>query len=551
MARDSFKNFVYQGDVKLMTIALDPVQISINEKIVMRVLQELLNCGVRDICVCSGKRNAPFIAALDKIPLFNQYFWPEERSAAFFALGRSKLTRRPAVVLTTSGTAVGELLPAAMEAFYTGVPLILLTADRPRSFRGSGAPQSAEQVGLFGPYAVIAQDIAGPDECDLKDWKQNGPVHLNVCLDEPLTQKFEEVSPLISDTTYQIKPDNAIEFATKELDQFICSSHYPFVVVSAIEKESREAIVHFLQTYQAPVYLEAVSGLREDPRLSHLRIIRTEQIWKAAKAANYPIDGILRIGGVPTFRLWRDLEDLEGQIQLCSISSQPFSGVFWGKICHTQLEPFFSSYGLKKKVNRASKEWKTADQQYWKKVLTLFDQEPQSEAALVYHLSQRISDDSFVYLGNSLPIREWDAYATGENPHPEVSANRGVNGIDGQISTFLGMCSPNLKNWGMIGDLTAIYDLAGPWILDQMQTIDLNLVIINNGGGKFFARMFPQKQIQNPHGIRFKSLAELWKMHYECYTCLPDNIPYGGHRIIEILPNEESTMRFWNEIEGK
>ncbi len=532
-----------------MTLISEQKQIALNEKLVMKILQELILCGVKDICVCPSKRNGPFVSALDKINLFKTYFWPEERSAAFFALGRSKLTHQPTAVITSSGTAVGELLPAAMEAYYLGIPLILITADRPRSFRGTNAPQTAEQVGLFGQYAIYENDIENDeDEYSLKEWQRNGPAHINICLGEPLTQKFEDVPPLINQNPYTLSKSGSSESAKLSLDQFSHKSRYPLVVVSALEKRDRDPVAHFLQEYKAPVYLEGVSGLREDARLSHLRITRTDDIWKHAEKAGYPIDGILRIGGIPTFRLWRDLEDLQDKIQICNISARPYSGLYWASVHCTSLSVFFEQYTLKHQANADSANWIHADRVYHQNLLGLFDEEPLSEAVLIYQLSAQIPKESFIFLGNSLPIREWDSFATSKCEHSAVLASRGLSGIDGQISTFLGMCETHAPNWGIIGDLTAIYDLAGPWILDQMREISLNLVIINNGGGKIFERMFPLKQFQNPHHIKFKPLAELWNMHYECYHQIPEKLPYGGHRLLEIIPNEESTLRFWNKI---
>src|SRR5262249_51804584 len=153
----------------------------------------------------------------------------EERSAAFFALGRSKITHQPVAIITTSGTAAGELLPATMEAYYTGIPLVLLTADRPRSYRGTNAPQCAEQVGLFGQYAVFEQDLAENEECNLQGWKQNGAAHLNVCLDEPLNQTFENVTDLDHNAMYSQICECPFESTQKALDQFIHKSRYPFV----------------------------------------------------------------------------------------------------------------------------------------------------------------------------------------------------------------------------------------------------------------------------------------------------------------------------------
>ncbi|HSP33519.1 MAG TPA: thiamine pyrophosphate-binding protein [Thermoanaerobaculia bacterium] len=142
-----------------------------------RLIERVRAAGVEDFCVCAGSRNSPLIVALSGPPpppaaIFS---FVDERSAAFFALGRAKQGRMTAVV-TTSGTAVAELLPAAIEAHYSALPLVLITADRPARYRGTGAPQAIEQTGIFGPYAATSLD----------EWSQNAPLHLNVEFDEPL-----------------------------------------------------------------------------------------------------------------------------------------------------------------------------------------------------------------------------------------------------------------------------------------------------------------------------------------------------------------------------
>ncbi len=106
-----------------------------NADLAYRVVQELLKCGVKEVCSCAGSRNAPLCLTLSQVPGLKVYNWPEERSAAFFALGLSKRSGRAVPVIVTSGTAAAELWPATMEAYYTGIPLILLTADRPRIYR--------------------------------------------------------------------------------------------------------------------------------------------------------------------------------------------------------------------------------------------------------------------------------------------------------------------------------------------------------------------------------------------------------------------------------
>lgn len=137
-----------------------------------RLIDSVRALGAREFCVCAGSRNAPLLVVLGT----DVFSFVDERSAAFFALGRMKLHGSPVAVVTTSGTAAAELLPATVEAYYSGLPLILITADRPARFRGTGAPQTIEQIGLFGPYAETAID----------SWSAARPLHINIEFDEPL-----------------------------------------------------------------------------------------------------------------------------------------------------------------------------------------------------------------------------------------------------------------------------------------------------------------------------------------------------------------------------
>lgn len=140
-----------------------------------RLIEDVRAAGAREFCVCAGSRNAPLLAALGASDA-KWFSFVDERSAAFFAIGRSKQHGDPVAVVTTSGTAVAEMLPAAIEAYYSGIPLILISADRPARFRGTGAPQCVEQPGIFGVYA----------ETTLASWSRVRPLHLNVEFDEPL-----------------------------------------------------------------------------------------------------------------------------------------------------------------------------------------------------------------------------------------------------------------------------------------------------------------------------------------------------------------------------
>lgn len=514
-----------------------------------QVLEEVISQGVQEFCLCPGARNAPLVYPLVHSSQVRVYYWPEERSAAFFALGRIKATGRPAAVITTSGTAAGELLPAAMEAYYTGLPLVLITADRPRRFRGTGAPQSAEQVGLFHCYAHEMYDLANGDECRLDHWKRQGPIHLNVCFEEPKDSDCQMIR--LEDSKRAKTPLFVHDFSPDERYlSFLQQARFPLVVIGAMPSSQHEAAIRYLLHLNAPIYAEGISGFREDPRLAHLRIKRIERIWSCAAQHAYPIDGILRLGGIPTVRLWRDLEHKAGEISVCSISEHPFSGLSCADVIHTSFAPFFAwAMTIKSPYEYPFTDWIQADQKAFQALLTLFQEEPLAEASLIHALSARIPRGSKVYLGNSLPIREWDQAATYAPQSFQMSCNRGVNGIDGQIATFLGYSSKEQDNWSILGDLTVLYDLAAPWITSQLSGINANVVLINNGGASIFAPMFAHPAFQNTHQLTFEPIAQFWKWRYEKWESIPNIIsPSKGGRLIEVVPHSQSTERFLNRF---
>lgn len=521
-----------------------------DNQLAIRVLEEVIRLGCTEFCLCPGKRNAPLVYPLTKASQVQIYYWPEERSAAFFALGRIKATGRPAAIVTTSGTAAGELLPAVMEAHYSSLPLILITADRLRRDRGTGAPQCVEQVDLYGSYAHEMLDLEGEEECNLEGWTGRGPLHLNVCFDEPSDSLCRNISldPVLIPQEFRSSP---IEFAPVEgYCHFLSQVRHPLVIVGALQPENMESAVNFLLHFQAPVYAESLSGIREDPRLAHLRITRIERLWSLAAQEGYPIDGVLRLGGVPTARLWRDLEEKAGAMRVYSISEQPFSGLSSGGFNHTSLNTFFDwARTLPVHQFHPFSCWQAADQKAYQALLELFQEEPYAEPSLIHTLSKRLTNKSKVYLGNSLPIREWDQAATYISKHYQMGASRGANGIDGQLSAFLGFATSQQDNWAIIGDLTALYDMVAPWIGEQMPGISANVVVVNNGGGRIFARMFHHPAFQHMHRLSFGHLAQFWGWQYQQWETIPDTIERSqGMRLIELNPDNEATDRFWEKL---
>ncbi|MEY4484758.1 MAG: 2-succinyl-5-enolpyruvyl-6-hydroxy-3-cyclohexene-carboxylic-acid synthase, partial [Verrucomicrobiota bacterium] len=302
---------------------MDPNAPQGNAAVIRALFRELDRLGVVEYCVAAGARNAPLLVALSqRQPARKFLHFFEERSAAFFALGRVMDTRRPVAVFTTSGTAVAELLPAVIEAYYQGLPLVVVSADRPSHYRGSGAPQAIEQVGLFGKYVVREAEIEWLTGHGLQMSDgvatDGGPMHFNVCLEEGME------APLLEDEdsgeAFRID-DSRHDFYEQDWQEFWDAEGEIVVLAGGIHPDDVPAARDFLLTLKAPVVMEATSNLIDDPALASLRIHGGEKVLASLQATR-----VLRLGSVPSWRWWRDLEKRE-EVRVLSISRAPFRGL--------------------------------------------------------------------------------------------------------------------------------------------------------------------------------------------------------------------------------
>ena len=501
-----------------------------------RLLETLAARGVATVCSCPGGRNAPLIAVLDESRGFERFDFYDERGAAFFALGRARVSDRPVAVLTTSGTAVAELLPAAIEARHAGLPLILVTADRPPALRGTGAPQAIVQPGLFGAYAPTVFDGAtDADQLDLSSWDGMGPVHVNICFDEPLLDAELprlSLSPRAPRTTHHA-PDTA------PILELLTAIRHPLVILGALQPDDHDGVRRFLLALGAPFVADPSSGLREDPALASLLLAGGDR-----SARHAAFDGVLRVGGVPTLRRWRDLD--RDAIPVCSVSPVPLPGLARGALLVGAPGQVLG--GLTPPARRTPAAIEAAGRRQALLDAAL-DAEPASEPGMLRALSRIVPDEALVYLGNSLPIREWDLAAVRDDRRWRTEASRGANGIDGQVSTFLGMCTGERDHWAVLGDLTTLYDLGAPWILPRLPAVPIRIVVVNNGGGQIFGRLFDRPSFVNAHDRTFKYWARMWGVHYEAWTAVPAVRPSSAvlpsPAIIELRPDPAATARFW------
>ncbi len=516
-----------------------------NSALAGSTLGHLSGLGVQHFVVCAGARNAPLVTSLlstSEKKGFRIWHYFDERTAAFFALGLARSRQEPVAVLTTSGTAAAELLPAAIEGYYAGVPLILVTADRPEWYRGSGAPQAIEQKGLYGVYTPVSIDVQSTRDLSwVTKWDRKAPLHLNICLEEP--DPADRVSKFKTVVVPEPK-EMSHEAAGSQVAEFLSGRQRTIALLGALPESWQEPVEQFLADLGVPVWAESTSGLRESEALKG-QLIRQESEINGLNP-----DCILRIGGVPSLRFWRDLETQRG-IDVMSVVTRPFSGLARDSdwvVC--EKFPEGVSTVQEGRIDRAT----LSDA---KDLEVLLDALPKSEPAMVRSLAEVIPGDAMVFLGNSLPIREWNLVAPHEPAHPRCFANRGANGIDGEVATFLGMSQGEEEAWGIFGDLTALYDLNAPGMISQLQQGRRRIVVLNNGGGRIFSRLpslsglskEDKKVTENHHRQRFESWAAMWGLGYAIWRPgKPAPEISGDTVLIEILLETVPTELFWKEL---
>lgn len=512
------------------------------------VLQHLLTqTGVREFIICAGARNSALLVLLAAVPGLRLWHHFEERSAAFFALGRILDHERPVAVVTTSGTAVAELLPAIIEAHYQGLPLIALTADRPAVYRGTGAPQAIEQSDIFGCYPKLALDITGVENAGvelgkLTSWDYLGPLHLNLCLEEPTADSLPSLREagafLGCAATAENDPHLFKEIPLPDPAEF----PNPLVLIGDLLPSETRSVAWFLTELEAPVYAEAASGLRESRALHDLLLSGGDSILK-----RQPHGSVIRLGGIPSCRFWRDLEN-RPEIPVFSYTRSGHSGLARPSVVRRMedclAKPDFTSAGPSRRYHRPDD-----------RLGAVLAAHPDSEPALVHALSKIISEETVMFTGNSLAVREWNLCAQLENTI-HARALRGANGIDGNLSAFLGLAADAAEAWCLVGDLTALYDLAAPWMLAQLQTARLRIVVMHNAGGKIFSRLpslqgltgFERRLMENPHHISLDGWAQQWGLSYlNSGSTVPDPGSLPGRVVIELYPEAGATESFWKE----
>jgi 2-succinyl-5-enolpyruvyl-6-hydroxy-3-cyclohexene-1-carboxylate synthase len=514
------------------------------------VVEALVDAGVRHVVLAPGSRNAPLsfalydAAAAGALTLHTRI---DERTAAFLALGIAKSSRRPAAVVTTSGTAAANLHPAVMEAAHSGLPLIAVTADRPARLRGTIANQTTDQVGLFGSAVVTASDVLG--RVDVEEGLAGlarGPVHLNVQLDDPLVPS-DHNAPTIG------QPDADSDDAAEPL----VLEGGPATVVVAGDDAGPTARV-LAESANWPLLAEPTSGARNG---SH--VIRTYRLLLDTAVAG----GIERVVVVGSPTLSRPVQRLLARDGLDIVVRRP-RGV-WANRPH----PVTREHDGRFESERADDPewfdaWRDADRTVSAGLDALVKAEPElTPYDVAAAVNAAVPAGGLLHVGASNPIRDLDLmarpYPVGE--HRLVIANRGLSGIDGTLSTAIGATLGRPRTTraiAYVGDVTFLHDLTGLVIGPAEARPDLTIVVANDNGGSIFATLEQgapdhaaafDKLFGTPHGVDLAAVCTglripHWRVHDRAELAHALANPNGGIEVVEAVVRRDNRRELDSRI---
>lgn len=507
---------------------------------------QMLKLGIDCVILCSGARNAPLTkVVLDSgIQCFDFF---QENDAGFFALGLAKQGRKPAVICT-SGTAVAQFLSPCAEAFYDSQFILFVSADRPKSYRGTGAPQSMNQSGLLKDHCSLVIDVESVEEFKLHKYKLDRPMHWNLCFDAPLW--WEEKSNVTADVEVLFVED-AIEACEVELGKWNFSE--TLLLISRLQTKERGDLESFLDVSEGlNLFIEASSGIsRTKYRDKHNVVDYDAQLLSLFSGPNTRYNSVIHIGGVPTTGLWRILPN-RNDINVLSIGNTRFSGLPGvERFQVNNLKPIlnemlnsesYKDYSFSRK-DPQSNGVKSSELQARTKLNELVEKYPKSEIGLYSRLAKQLESSDYMYLANSSCIRLWEMLDI-----PAVKSidyNRGLNGIDGQLASFMGAIYDRPKNnFGFFGDLSFFYDLSGIWPQRFLnKDHDFSIYVMNNSGGKIFDRIFANNPFANSHEYSFKEIASFYSLNYSTDA----DLVREGRNLIELFPDDKENKNFWKE----
>ncbi|MCP9488461.1 MAG: 2-succinyl-5-enolpyruvyl-6-hydroxy-3-cyclohexene-1-carboxylic-acid synthase [Solirubrobacteraceae bacterium MAG38_C4-C5] len=510
--------------------------------IVRALVDELVRCGVRTAVTSPGSRSTPLVLALVRDGRLACHSLIDERCAGFFALGAAKATGMPAVLACTSGTAAANYLPAVVEAYEAGVPLLVLTADRPPELRDVGAGQAIDQIKLYGRAAKWFVEVGSHDATPQRlRWLRSlacravwtaldhrpGPVHLNLPLRDPLIPPDE----LPSDATGRAdgaprlcrsrRPGVPGNPGAPGAGGAIRTGHRPLIVAGRLERRpgagDRGATTAALaQRLGVPLLADPLSGARRgSTAIAHYDALLRDETFAAGAAP----DWVLRVGDLPTSKpLRRWLASLPEKVEQIALEPEGVwhdpDGVL------ARIVPAGEPIEAAQIETGWLKRWREADEAAHLALDTELRRRL-SEPLVANHLATTLPTDAVLVVASSMPVRDVEAFAPVCRHPARVLANRGANGIDGTVATALGVAAVNDGPvMLLIGDVALLHDLGGLAALARARHT-LTIVLVDNGGGGIFdalpvaaATDAFEEHVATPTGIDFAAASAMAGIAY-------------------------------------
>ncbi len=537
-----------------------------------------LNCAV----ICPGSRSTPLtLAFVEQIPDIEAIPILDERSAAFFALGQAKATGKPVVLVCTSGTAGANFYPAVIEARESRVPLLILTTDRPAELRDCHSGQTIDQVKLYGNYPNWQGELATPSldigmlgylrQTVIHAWERcqfpnSGAVHLNIPFRDPL-------APIPDGTNITLDVE---DFFSGIVSTPLPITHYPLpitpcqkgiIIAGVAQPQDPErycrAIANLCQSLQWPVLAEGLSPVRNyshlNPRIisTYDLILRNQQI-----AQELTPEIVIQIGEMPTSKVLRNwLITTKPQrliIDKCDQNLDPLHG----KTTHLRMSVTeIGKLQFQQLVeDEYVRKWVTIERKVRKNIDDNFDKiDELIESKAAWLISQTLPPATPLFIANSMPVRDVEFFWKPNHLRTEPYFNRGANGIDGTLSTALGIAHNQQSSVMFTGDLSLLHDTNG-FLIRNKFIGHLTIILINNNGGGIFemlpiAKFNPpfEEFFATPQNIDFSQLCATYNVQYELISSWKDlkdrlkYLPKTGIRVLEIKTNRKRDVMWRKE----
>ena len=556
-------------------------------------MEVLARLGIRTVITSPGSRSTPLTVAAARNPRIEALSILDERSAAFYALGLGKITGRPVALVCTSGSAAANYWPAVVEASMGGTPLLLLTADRPPELRNCTSGQTIDQCKIYGDYVRHFVELSLPQASpDMLAYLRQtlvhavhislsanaGPVHLNFPFRDPLAPDSESSEPVVDAETLEVastvitRPCEVVPLGSV-IDMVALerlSSHTKGIIVVGTESPRcgdeafTDAIAMISDKLGWPVITDALNPLRSHAEGNPLLITRYDAFLSDTHKADELLPtAILQIGSLPTskaLRAWLSSLDVVSFL----LTSRPINTDSLHRIA-TPLYGDALALAEHLQPQRVeanwAKLWSAIEQETANKLDSkILPIESMFEGKVAWLLSKHLPVDTSVFLASSMSVRYAEYFWEANSRAYSFFCNRGANGIDGTLSTALGVAHGGKPSVLLTGDLAFLHDSNGLLAAGQLKG-SLTVVLINNNGGGIFEHL-PVSQIDSSfeyffatpqsvdlsklckaHGIRHEQLQD-WNSFISSITVLPES----GLRILELRTDRKADRATLSEI---